>query len=245
MSPHRFALKAKPMEFVLPRLPRQIPAFRISSRVLRATLAMVCALLALLSPKLAFAHPHEWIEMKVEILFNDKGKAVAMRHDWTMDEFFSAYAVSDIDAKNGKPTEKALDELMKEMLTNISEIGFFIKASHSGASVPLLRFEPVSLTMPGRNLRMQFVLPFLGALDLSQAPLAYKVYDPEYYIEMLHIEGPKPIILAGAPKGCRWDLVPPSDNQSMAAYASSLGIDEAPTIELGAFFAEEASIKCQ
>ncbi|MEO0636606.1 MAG: DUF1007 family protein [Pseudomonadota bacterium] len=193
----------------------------------------------------ALAHPHEWIEMQVEIVFDDDGKAVAMRHDWIMDEFFSAYAVSDIPSENGKPTPKALEDLMSEMLTNIQEISFFIKATHAGASVPLISYKPIELTMPDRSLRMKFELPFLGPLDLTQSPFAYQIYDPEYYIEMLHIEGPKPILLAGAPKGCRWEVEPPTENQEMTAYATALDQFEAPTFELGAFFAEEASIACQ
>lgn len=199
---------------------------------------------ALFGAKPVSAHPHEWIEMQIDIVFDDDGKAIAMRHDWKMDEFFSAYAVSDIEFENGRPTPAALDALMNEMLTNISDIGFFIQASQAGAPLPLISFNALGLQMNGPNLEMQFEVPFLGPLDLQASPLTYKIFDPEYYIEMLHIEGAKPIVLANAPKGCRWDLIPPSDNQSMAAYASALGQDESPTFELGSFFAEEASIRC-
>jgi ABC-type uncharacterized transport system substrate-binding protein len=198
----------------------------------------------LLTPSTALSHPHEWIEMKVEVLFGESGQVTGFRHDWLMDEFFSAYAVADLPERNGMPTARGLELLAEGMLGNISEIDYFMRLAQEGATPKPGAYTDEDLTFENGQLRMTFETAVNGALPVQEAPLTYKIYDPEFYIEMIHIEGNEPVSLTDAAAACGWELNPPEENQALAAFASTLGPDQSPGMELGSFFAEEVTIKC-
>jgi ABC-type uncharacterized transport system substrate-binding protein len=57
------------------------------------------ALLAALAlfPGPAEGHPHEWIDVASEVLFDKRGAIEAIRHHWRFDEAFSAFALQGLD----------------------------------------------------------------------------------------------------------------------------------------------------
>ncbi|MBM3523971.1 MAG: DUF1007 family protein, partial [Alphaproteobacteria bacterium] len=47
----------------------------------RFALWLFCAF-ASLAPVAAWAHPHSWIDIEVEVLFDGEGRVRALRQDW-------------------------------------------------------------------------------------------------------------------------------------------------------------------
>jgi ABC-type uncharacterized transport system substrate-binding protein len=215
---------------------------RISGLILSACFAVGIALSSMHDVR---AHPHEWIEMQVQIVFSDDGKITGMRHDWLMDEFFSAFALEGVLKRGNEPTASGLEDLGNEMLRNISEINYFIRAMHNTVPVELENHQLTSLVVEDGKLRMIFDVDFARSLTPSVSTLDYKIYDSAFYIEMIHIEGKRPVELINAPQGCGWELEPPEENQALSAFANSLGREESPGMELGAFFAEAVTVSCK
>src|SRR6185437_5824914 len=58
---------------------------------------LVAALLAGCLP--ASAHPHVWVKSSSELLYAQDGTLTGVRHVWTFDRTFSAYAVEGIESK--------------------------------------------------------------------------------------------------------------------------------------------------
>ncbi len=44
----------------------------------------------------AHAHPHVWVTMTEEILYAPDGSVTGVRHAWTFDDMFSAYATQGL-----------------------------------------------------------------------------------------------------------------------------------------------------
>ncbi|WDR04060.1 DUF1007 family protein [Devosia algicola] len=58
-------------------------------------MALVVAALCAVMP--AIAHPHIFIDAKLVVIFSDAGAVSQLRHIWTFDEAFSAWAVQGLD----------------------------------------------------------------------------------------------------------------------------------------------------
>ena len=76
----------------------------------------VAAALALFAAQ-AQAHPHVWVTMKSELVYAPDGTITGIRHAWTFDDMFSAFATQGIDsAKRGVFTREELEPLAKRGL---------------------------------------------------------------------------------------------------------------------------------
>lgn len=53
----------------------------------------------LLQAGTALAHPHVWVKVTSEIVYNADGSIEGIRHAWTFDEMFSTYALQGIHTK--------------------------------------------------------------------------------------------------------------------------------------------------
>src|SRR5271170_6988472 len=64
-------------------------------RFLFALLIVACAALATTDVQ---AHPHVWATMKTELVYVPDGSMTAVRHAWTFDDVYSAFATPGIAA---------------------------------------------------------------------------------------------------------------------------------------------------
>ena len=71
-------------------------------------LAILAAGIGAASP--ALAHPHVYVAVRSEIVFAPDGKITGVRHSWTFDEMYSAFAVQGM-VKEGKTNQSELNEL--------------------------------------------------------------------------------------------------------------------------------------
>ena len=60
------------------------------------------------------AHPHVWVTMVEELLYAPDGSITGIRHRWTFDDMFSAFATQGIEQKTkGTFTRQELAPLAK------------------------------------------------------------------------------------------------------------------------------------
>jgi len=52
----------------------------------------------------ALAHPHVWVTMRSKIVYGPDGSMVAIRHAWTFDDMYSAFAIQGLD--DPQPSKK-------------------------------------------------------------------------------------------------------------------------------------------
>lgn len=81
-----------------------------------------CAILLLLSVNLAEAHPHVWVTFHSEVLYAADGTMTGVRHAWTFDDMFSAYAIQGIShASKGQYTREELAPLAQVNVDSLKE----------------------------------------------------------------------------------------------------------------------------
>ena len=211
-----------------------------------AVVSLCCACISFAANTSARAHPHEFVEMKIEVVFDGQGRASAMRYWWRFDEFFSAFALETAPTgDNGQPTQAGIDGVFVEILGNIHGNAYFTRFDENAGLVPTFeKAQPQKAVFENRQLTVSFTVPFKKPVNLSGKKFAYAVYDKDFYIAMNHSTGDDAVTLSNAPKGCQAKIDAADPSEDIASFAASLGRSDNPEGDLGIHFAEWVTISC-
>jgi len=192
----------------------------------------------------ALAHPHVWIDARLEAVFNEEQRMTELRVSWRFDEFYSLFAIEGLD-KNGDSVLDAaeLQPLAELNVTSLEEYRYFTQISVDGAAAAYGPVTDYGSRYEEGILSLNFVIPLATPIDPRGARISIKSYDPSFYIA---IEPPlqEPVVFDGSP--------PPQCRVVEEAGESSetLTLSEADFLDpnanegLGALYATEFSILC-
>jgi ABC-type uncharacterized transport system substrate-binding protein len=214
---------------------------------LAARLLPLLAAMALLSAgaERAAAHPHAWIDVKVKVLFDDKGRLYALEETWIFDPLYTAFSLDGVKRNgNGSPDQKAVDALMLENMKNIKEYDYLTEVLIDGAKAKFSGTRDVKGTEKDKRLQLIFTLLLETPAGAAKSPVEYAIFDPTFYIEMLHAEGGGAIELSGADAACRHRLTPPNPTPDAVGLAASLDRTQSAGDGIGKLFAERVTIRC-
>ena len=211
--------------------------------------ALAACLAGLVSPVLvspALAHPHVWVTAKAEIVFAADGRVTGIRHAWTFDEAYSAYAVQGFEkGPDGKLAAEKMAELAKINMESLADQGFFTSAKANGAK--LVFGEPANYATSYENgaLTLTFDLPLRSPAKADRA-FTLEVYDPTFFVDFAIAEGTDAVRLDGAPKGCALNVTrpkPAEQNQNPSVSESFFSALNAAS-QYGAQFASRVLVAC-
>ena len=200
----------------------------------------------------ARAHPHVFIEMTSDVVFNDAGQINAINVEWVFDPDYSSMATEDLDTnKDGMLSTDELEPLAKENIENLKEWSYFVYGRLNGEKLKWADVTDYGQLMgdDGR-LRMHFVVPFLKPVDPRTAEFIYRIYDPTFYIAIDFV-GKEPVeALGNKPKSCRIEIrkpPDPNDTGDTKAMLATKGKDWTPDQEddFGIMFAQPVAVVCK
>lgn len=180
----------------------------------------------------------------MRVLFNPAGQATGLRETWLFDEYYTAFAMEGLGKTGAKPSQADIDALLHENMKNLADYTYFTKARKNGADIAFRPVTEMSSTMRRQRLEMTFVVVFQSPVDLHGASLEYAIYDPTYYIEMLHADTAGAIRLDGAPAACTHRLIAPAPSIETIMLAQALDRTQTAGDGLGALFAERVEVRC-
>lgn len=156
----------------------------------------------------ALAHPHVWVVAKSEILYNREGRVTAVRHAWTFDEPYSAFAVQGLDKNgDGKLSPDELAELAKVNVESLHEFDFFTVAKANGVKQDFSQPVNYALSYEKAQLTLTFTLPL--KIAASQRTFSLEVFDPTWFVSFTLAEGDDAVKMVGAPQGCARTITRP------------------------------------
>jgi ABC-type uncharacterized transport system substrate-binding protein len=212
-----------------------------------AILALVTGILvALISAGTTVsAHPHAWIDVTVKVIFDKKAGVIGLRQTWLFDPAYTVFATEGLDSDgDGVPDKDKLKTLLHENMRNLHAHRYFTDVRVGSDRVTFSPATDMSSRMNGKRLEMTFTLPFQTPAAATTTPVVYAIYDPTYYIEMVHAEIAAPVDLVDAPDSCRYRLTPPNPNPEVVSLAASLDRTQSAGDGLGRLFAETVTIEC-
>ncbi|AEI04089.1 hypothetical protein OCA5_c30350 [Afipia carboxidovorans OM5] len=217
-----------------------------ASRVRRA-LGGLCALVAFaIMTGAAHAHPHVWITAASKLVFAPDGTVTGVRHAWTFDEMFAAYAVQGLPQQTkGVYTREELSALAQTNIESLKEYAYFTFAKEGdvGRQKKQKFNEPIDyyLDYKDGNLTLHFTLPFRTPFKVTK--LALEVFDPSYFIDFQMVKD-HPVELVGAPANCKMGLVRPTDSSAPQQKLSEADFMSGENANYGAMFANKVTVEC-
>ncbi len=193
----------------------------------------------------ANAHPHVWVTMKSQIVYDASGAATGIRHAWAFDDMFSAFATQGLESKQkGVFTREELAPLAEVNVTSLKEFDYFTSAKSNGKKAELGDAADYWLDYTDAVLTLHFTLPFKQPLKASALDL--EIYDPTYFVDFAFAEK-DPASLASAPANCKLSLGKPQGlTAELARRLAEIPPDgQIPANSYGAAFANKISVNCQ
>ena len=190
----------------------------------------------------AEAHPHVWIAAASELLYAPDGSITGVRHAWTFDDTFSAYALQGIETKaTGVYSRDELAPLAQTNVESLKEFGFFTFAKADGKKEKFL--EPVDYFLEHRDgaLVLHFTLPFKTPVKTKQ--LALEIYDPSFFVDF-SLARQDPVKLVGAPASCALAIQRPNDGSAAAQKLNEQSFVSGENSNYGAMFANKITVTC-
>lgn len=192
----------------------------------------------------AAAHPHVWVTIKSELVYAGDGSVTGVRHIWTFDEMFSAFASQGLDKNNdGTLTREELAELAEVNISSMKEYDYFTKARANGKAADFAAPKEYFLVHKDKLLTLHFTLPFKAPVKAQNLDL--EVYDGSFFVAF-SLDEKDPVRLVDAPAACRLALARP--NEASRAQSKSLGESFFNQLDassgFGAQFANKISVKC-
>lgn len=193
----------------------------------------------------ASAHPHVWVNVVSALQYAPDGTLSGVRHAWTFDEGFSAFALQGLEeGPDGKPTEKTLRELAQVNIDSMNEFDYFTFASKGKEKLAFAHPKDYALTYDGTALTLTFTLP-LAKPPASAGTTTVDVYDPTYFVSFA-LADKDPVTLAGAPAGCAVALHRPDPAAGTTTTLSESFFSAlTSSSEYGSQFANRATVTCR
>ena len=159
--------------------------------------AAAIALWIALVPISADAHPHVFIEQRMEVRFDAKGLA-GFKIFWTFDEMFSVMIADDFDGdKDGRLNEQEVRRVREKAFGYIAPHNYYIHVKIQGQPFPVKFIQEFNAILDKGTLRYEFFIPCHVTAAATPKKITVAPYDPEYYSAIYFAQG-SPLHMVGA-----------------------------------------------
>ena len=220
------------------------------ARTLSKTAHVLAALvlLTLLAAHPARAHPHVWIETHATLRFDSAQRLTGIVEEWVFDDLYTAFVVGDLKKKSdGSVPSSELQPLANQNVADLKEWGYFTVFKADGIRQTLGPATEPRMSYDKSRLTLRFVLPLRQPLDLRGVDIAFSIFDPTFYIEMVPAKS-EPVVFDNAPQSCSAKVRALDTTEKRFipdSLAFSIDTDpKSPENGVGARFAEWVDLVC-
>ena len=153
------------------------------------------------------AHPHMWIEAKMDLQFDAQGQLVSVSQVWLFDEMFSSYAKQGLpETAEGVPPQAELDKIAQDWMSALADpmSHYFTTISQGGDVLAVGEPRGVKAIWQTKTdqLSLRFELPLLQPVFVNRLPVTVSVADPTYFVAY-SFEEPQSVTARTAPASCQ------------------------------------------
>ena len=211
--------------------------------MMRITRALFTAFaLGFVSP--ALAHPHVFVVVTSELLFDAQGRVTGVSQSWTFDDMYSSFVTTGASEDRKPVTTEKLQPLAEQNVSDLAEFSYFTVVKVPGQKIEFEKPKAISMHEDDKKLvTLKFTLPLKNPVKADKA-FTLQVYDPTYFVSFDFAKDG--VTMKGAPSGCSLSLVQPQPlGESEAkrlneAFFSGLS----PGADFGIKLASRATLAC-
>jgi ABC-type uncharacterized transport system substrate-binding protein len=181
----------------------------------------VAALISL-APAAALAHPHIFVETRLEVVAAPDGSVQELRNVWRFDEIFSSSVVMDFDKNtdlNLEPNELA--EVGKTVRDSLADYDYYMNLTIDGKNVTVQKPDIIHVDYKEGQLLMFFAVRPAEKMPLK-GKLTFGVYDPTLYTSIDFPTDNELVLVGDGFKSCKHDVMRPDADQVIAENKQSL-----------------------
>jgi ABC-type uncharacterized transport system substrate-binding protein len=209
-------------------------------KIVAPLLAALCTVAAFATP--ARAHPHVWVTVTSEVVYDSKGEATGLRQAWKFDDMYSAFATEGLEQKTkGVYTREELAPLAQVNMDSLKDSDYFTFAKLDGKDVAF--GDPADYWLDYKNevLTLNFTLPFKAPQQTKD--LSIEIYDPTYFVDF-GFDEKDAIKLVGAPAQCKAALSKPKASGAGAGQQLMSDAEAMALGNLGLDYASKIAVTC-
>jgi ABC-type uncharacterized transport system substrate-binding protein len=209
---------------------------------------IILVLVGAFVPAAAVAHPHVWVTVETEVVYNAQGGITGFKHKWTFDEAYSSFAVEGRDLNNdGQYDREELKELAEVNVASLKEFDFFTFPKVANKLVE--REPPKDYWLEYHNglLTLFFTLPLKTPVEAAKVKdFTFAVFDPTMYVDFTFAKD-HPVRLSAAPSHCTPVVRDPDPKAIARNNQTVMGATETEAeaaMSVAEQYAKSVSIRC-
>ncbi|MEM8948202.1 MAG: DUF1007 family protein [Pseudomonadota bacterium] len=204
---------------------------------------LVLAILIFSMSAPALAHPHAWIDLRSKVLLDEAGRMHALQLDWIFDDYYTVAIADEVDLSEQIPDD-VWDSIAERNLNNLIDYDYFTVVKADGVAVEFGEVSRYSGGLRDGRMWMQFEVPLIEPIDPRSQAVSFSIYDPTYYIEMIHLKGDVITFDGEGSDRCRGNIRQPNPTFEQVSLAAALDQNESGGDGLGELFAETVILHC-
>lgn len=198
-------------------------------------------ILSMVTP--AVAHPHMWVDLESRVMLHNDGRSIAIQQIWLFDDFFSTAVIEDA-AVHPEGKNIGIQQEIDRILVALEPYNYFTVIKHGNETLSSKLVGDVEWKVIQNRIQMKFSLAVDKHNGLETKYWSYAIFDPTYYIEMLHAEGATITIEGEASTKCNSWIEQPNPSSDAVALSQSTTLDNNPNETIGRLFAETVHVNC-
>jgi len=198
----------------------------------------------------ALPHPHVWVTMSLDLVFNDEGKITAVNHAWSFDPAYAEMAMDGLDTNgDGDYSPDELEPLTADNMASLKDYEYFTVLRQKGEKQAIGEAVEASQLYTNGRLTLYFQVPLKTPVDPRAGDVMVKVYDPDFFIDFALPEDQPVSIIGSEPAGCKLEVKPvptTAELDQTRAMLATKGKDWKPETaeDFGAMFAQPVIYSC-
>ena len=190
-----------------------------------------------------YAHPHMWVDLDTQVELTAENKVTAIHQRWLFDDFFSTSVIEDSSLYPGG-TNAGIQNEIERITEALKPYNYYTEIEMGGKKLSSTLVGDISWEVIDNRIKMSFtVAPNESSVSDVQG-WSYAIFDPTYYIEMLHAEGSSITIEGDLAQKCSSWIEQPNPSADAVALSQSTILDNNADDTVGRFFAETVHVSC-
>ena len=191
----------------------------------------------------ALGHPHMWVDLESRVVLNIDDGRVVIQQIWLFDDFFSTSVIEDASLDPGG-TNAGIQKEIDRITEALKPYNYYTEIEMGGKNLSSTLVGDVTWEVIQNRIKLRFTIaPNKSSVSDVQG-WSYAIFDPTYYIEMLHEEGATITIEGDLAQKCGSWIEQPNPSADAVALSQSTILDNNADDTVGRFFAETVHVSC-
>ncbi|PDT11980.1 MULTISPECIES: DUF1007 family protein [unclassified Rhizobium] len=188
---------------------------------MKKSIPLIAALLSL-APAAALAHPHIFVEARLEVVAGADGSIEELRNVWRFDEVFSSSVVMDFDKNTDLKLEpNELAQVGKTVKQSLADYDYYMNLTVNGKNVTVQQPDIIHVDYKNGQLLMFFAVKPAEKMPLK-GRLTFGVYDPTLYTSIDFPTDNELSTVGDNFKACKHQVVRPDADEVISQNKQSL-----------------------